>query len=66
MQTIQNYTLRVGCTSVANFTGQNSQTDVPLYVNEKNTDIYKALNNPVVFPTYCPVEAVSILNQTII
>ena len=58
--------MHVGCTSVANFTGWNDQTDIPLYVNEKNTDIYKVLNNPLVFPTYCPVTAVSILNQTVI
>ena len=58
--------MHVGCTSVANFTGWNDQTDIPLYVNEKNTDIYKVLNNPLVFPIYCSVAEVSILNQTVI
>ena len=58
--------MHVGCTSVANFTGWNDQTDVPLHVNEKITDIYKVLNNPLVFPAYCPIEAVSILNQTVL
>ena len=58
--------MHVGCTFVANFTGWNNQTDVPLYVNERNTDIYKILKNHKVFPTHCPVTAVSILNQTVI
>jgi hypothetical protein len=42
-QTISNNILHVGCFG-ANFTGWNNQTDVPLYVNELNTDIYKLFN----------------------
>ncbi len=44
-QTISNNILHVGCSPVANFTGWNNQTDVPLFENEKNIDIYKVLNN---------------------
>ncbi len=42
-QTTSNNILRVGC-FCANFTGWND-VDVPLYVNEKNTDIFKIFNN---------------------
>jgi hypothetical protein len=42
-QTIANNILHVGC-FCANFTGWND-VDVPLYVNEKNTDIFKIFNN---------------------
>ena len=39
-KTISNNILHVGCFG-ANFTGWNNQTDVPLNVNELNTDIFK-------------------------
>ena len=44
-QTISNNIFHVGC-FCANFTGLNDITDVPLYVNEKYTDVHKVLNNP--------------------
>ena len=58
--------MHVGCTSVAKFTGWNDQKDVPLYVNQISTDIYKVFKNPKVFPIYCSITEVSILNQTVI
>ena len=42
-QTITNNIFHVGCPS---FKGWNNETDVSLYVNKFETDIYKILKNP--------------------